>query len=302
MVLLVLSWIFTPLFFSTCYIANGFLTKYSMPLEYMMFYRLMLSSFLILLIILIKRQRVLIKKSELKVSLLVSVSQLNVWLACYGTKYLITGLVPCVCLLQIFVAELLSAIVEKRKMRKNIIISGMLGFVGIVMLCNQQLTGVGDVDMKKTIIGIFYSFISVFAAAAGNIIYERGGQPIREMPRTTFLLYNCFFAGIFLLILGLIIQPLNGLYNPAIFDIKYLGVMTYLALTATIIALFGLYYIIEKQGAVKATYMNFILPILSMTISTLFEGFRWNVVAFVGMLILLYSVWLGIKTPTDNSK
>ena len=170
------------------------------------------------------------------------------------------------------------------------------------MLCNQQLAGVGDVDMKKTIIGIFYSFISVFAAAAGNIIYERGGQPIREMPRTTFLLYNCFFAGIFLLILGLIIQPLNGLYNPAIFDIKYLGVMTYLALTATIIALFGLYYIIEKQGAVKATYMNFILPILSMTISTLFEGFRWNVVAFVGMLILLYSVWLGIKTPTDNSK
>ena len=71
----------------------------------------------------------------------------------------------------------------------------------------------------------------------------------------------------------------------------------WLSLTSTIIALFALYYIIEKQGAVKATYMNFILPIVSMVISTVVEGFVWNVTAVFGMIILLYSVWLGmVKT------
>ena len=32
-----------------------------------------------------------------------------------------------------------------------------------------------------------------------------------------------------------------------IFDIKYIGVTVYLAITATVLALFGLYYIIEKH-------------------------------------------------------
>ena len=70
--------------------------------------------------------------------------------------------------------------------------------------------------------------------------------------------------------------------------------MSILALTSTVVALFAMYYIIEKQGAVKATYMNFILPIISMIISTIVEGFSWNFVAIIGMIVLLYSVWIGI--------
>jgi drug/metabolite transporter (DMT)-like permease len=69
----------------------------------------------------------------------------------------------------------------------------------------------------------------------------------------------------------------------------------FLSIGATTLALFALYYIIEKQGAVKATYINFIMPILSMIISTLFEGFKWNVLAFIGMLTVLLSVFIGIK-------
>ena len=232
---------------------------------------------------------------------MVSASQLNVWLATYGTKYLITGLVSCVSLLQIFVAEMLSAVVERRKMKINIIISGLLGLVGIACLCNQQLVGIENLDFKNTMIGIFFSFISTFAAAGGNIIYEKAGDKFREMPRTTFLLYNCFFAGIFFLILGFFMAPVNDLLNPAIFDIKYIGVTVYLAITATVLALFGLYYIIEKQGAVKSTYVTFIYPVLSMIISTFVEGFKWNLLAVIGMIILLYSVWIGVRPKIDYS-
>ena len=297
--LLVLAWLSCSIFFSTSFIGSNVISHYSMPLEYMMFYRLMISSLFILFIILLRRQRILIRKNEVIVSILVASSQLNVWLATYGTKYLISGLVACVSLLQIFVAEVLSSVVEKRRMRNNIIVSGILGLIGVALLCNKQFVGIENLDIKNTLLGIFFSFIATVAAAGGNLIYEKSGYKLREMPRTTFLLYNCFFAGIFFLLLGFITAPTKELLNPAIFDKKYLGVMTYLAITATVLALFGLYYIIEKQGAVKSTYVVFVYPVISMIISTFVEGYEWDVMAVFGMIILLYSVWVGVRQKTE---
>ena len=296
--LLILSWIACSIFFSTSAIGASFLAKYSMPLEFMMFYRLLIACTVVLFLMLLRKDRILIKKDELLPSILVSMSQLNVWLAAYGTKYLISGFVPCISLLQIFVAELLSAVIEKRKMRRNIIISGILGSLGIIMLCNQQLIGVENINTKNTIIGIIFSITATFAAAGGNLLYEKSGKTLLKMPHSTFIFYNCLFAGIFLLLLGVCINPVQQLSNPALFDAKYVSIMSILALTSTVVALFAMYYIIEKQGAVKATYINFILPIISMTISTVVEGFSWNFVAIMGMIVLLYSVWIGIFKNT----
>jgi len=295
--LLFLSWFACSVFFGSSYICANFLTRYSVPLEYAIFYRMIVSVIILTVIIFIRRDRFFIKKNELLPSILVSMSQLNVWLGTYGAKYLISGLVPCVALLQIFVAEMFSSLIEKRKMRNNIIVSGFLGLIGIIMLCNQQLLDAKETNVKNTLIGIFFSFTSTFAAAGGNIIYEKSKKTLLQMPRSTFMFYNCFFAGMFLLLLGVIINPNDFVFDVSTIDIKYSLMILWLSLTSTIIALFALYYIIEKQGAVKATYMNFILPIVSMVISTVVEGFVWNVTAVFGMIILLYSVWLGmVKT------
>ena len=293
--LLFFSWVACSIFFSTSAISASFLAKYTMPLEFMIFYRLLIASAILIVIIFLRKERFTINKNEIFPSILVSISQLNVWLAAYGTKYLISGLVPCVSLMQIFVAELLSSLIEKRKMRRKIIISGCLGTVGIAMLCNQQFLGVGNASIINTIIGIFFAFIATFAAAGGNILYEKSEKTLIQMPHSTFLFYNCIFACLFLLLLGMIINPVEKLADRSIFDIKYFAVLLFLAITATVVALFALYYIIEKQGAVKATYMNFILPIISMAISTVVEGFRWNTVAIIGMIVLLYSVYIGVQ-------
>ena len=246
----------------------------------------------------------MIKKSEVLLSVLVSVSQLNVYLSGYATKYIISGLVPCITLSQIFVAELLVSIYEKRRMSGKVILSGVIGLIGVFMLCNQQLKGIEKADTIKTLMGIGLAFLSTFASALGNLIYEKGGKPIREMPRTTFLFYNCFFAGIAFLLIGLIFRPTHMLFNSNILlDKKYMSTLCYLAFGPTTIALFTMYYIIEKQGAVKTTYVNFILPIVAMMISTMLEGFRWNTTAVIGMLLLLGSVWIGIRpNKTKNNK
>ena len=303
--LLLVSWVCLSVFFGTSFFGLSYLSHRPMPLEFMMFYRLMLSSAILVLIILCRRQRLLIKKNEILLSIVVSVSQLNVWLQAYSTKYIISGLVSCVCLLQIFVAELVGAIYEKRMMRGKIILSGILGSVGLVMLLNQQLFSqeVANLDVKNTIIGVAFAFVSTFAAVIGNLVYEKNGKILnQQMPRTTFLLYNCFFGGLMLLVLGLIIHPCQELFNPALKDVKYVGVMSYLALTATVISLLAMYYIVEKQGAVKVAYVNFIMPILSMLVSTFAEGYKWDIISATGLVVMLISVWLGIRPDKKRTQ
>ena len=124
--LLILSWIAMTGMFSSSFYAFSYVAKFDMPVDFMMFYRMMIACLVVFFIIRLKKQRFLIKKSEVLLSVLVSVSQLNVYLSGYATKYIISGLVPCILLAQIFVAEFLVSIYEKRRMHGNIILSGII--------------------------------------------------------------------------------------------------------------------------------------------------------------------------------
>ena len=293
--MLALSWFAVLTLMSSSWLSIATTTQYSVSMEYMMFYRMILASIMISFIMLLRKNRFRLSKQEVIFSILVSSSQLNVWLGSYATKYLISGLVPCVTITQIFTAELMSSVYEKRKMKTNIVISGIVGMIGIVLLCNQQFQGIGKTDAKATVIGVILAFLSTFAAAIGNLIYEKKQDIFSKMPRATFMFYNCLFAAVFFLLLGSLFYPIKAVYNEYLFEPKFILNIIFLSIGSTTLALFALYYIIEKQGAVKATYINFIMPILSMIISTLFEGFRWNILAFVGMLTVLLSVFIGIK-------
>ena len=112
-----------------------------------------------------------------------------------------------------------------------------------------------------------------------------------------FSVLACGIAvGIFFLLLGLILRPVSGLVSSDLLNVKYMANLVFLAITASLIALLGIYYIIAKQGAIKCTYINFIMPILAMVISTVMEGFVWNAVAILGMLVLMFSVWFGMRS------
>ena len=182
-------------------------------------------------------------------------------------------------------------------MKLKVIVSGVIGSIGIILLCNQQLVGVGSSGIQKTIIGILITILAIFVSAICNLIYEKTSYKLSDMPLMTFVFYNCLFAGILLLLIGLAINPPKELFNPAIFDIKYVISVSYLAIFASALTLLSMYYILKKQGAVKLTYCNFIFPIICMIMSTIFEGFKWNLLAVIGMIILLFGTYIGFREP-----
>jgi drug/metabolite transporter (DMT)-like permease len=70
-------------------------------------------------------------------------------------------------------------------------------------------------------------------------------------------------------------------------SIGYLGPMLYLTIFGSIVA-FGCYMLlINRIGAEYAAYVTLLMPIIALTLSTMFEGYRWTANAFVGVALVL---------------
>ena len=76
---------------------------------------------------------------------------------------------------------------------------------------------------------------------------------------------------------------------PLIFDASwpYVVSLLYLSLAGTSLA-FGLYLaLIKKIGPARAAYTSVLFPVVALLVSTVFEGYRWSLPAFIGLAVLI---------------
>ncbi|MFX6819308.1 EamA family transporter, partial [Acinetobacter baumannii] len=61
---------------------------------------------------------------------------------------------------------------------------------------------------------------------------------------------------------------------------------------------FTLYFqLIRVIGAAKAAYSSVIIPVIAMLFSTIFEHYRWSVVAVAGALLALAGLVIALRAP-----
>ena len=63
--------------------------------------------------------------------------------------------------------------------------------------------------------------------------------------------------------------------------------MLYLTVIASVLGFAFYFTLLERIQAERATYATVLFPIVALTISTLFEGYHWTAVAFLGVLLTL---------------
>ena len=76
---------------------------------------------------------------------------------------------------------------------------------------------------------------------------------------------------------------------PIAFDASwpYVVSLLYLSLAGTSLA-FGLYLaLLKKIGPARAAYTSVLFPVIALVVSTIFEGYRWSLPAFIGLAVLL---------------
>jgi drug/metabolite transporter (DMT)-like permease len=204
---------------------------------------------------------------------------LNYWLTYLSTGYLTSGLVAVMFTGIVFVNQVNAKLFYGIPIERRVLIAAGAGVLGVALLFLPELrSAAGD---SKVLHGTLLALGGTYLASLGNMVAMRntGGS----LPVVTVNAYGMAYGAAALALLA----TLRG--APIRFEATwpYVVSLLYLALAGTSLA-FGLYLALLKRiGPARAAYTSVMFPVIALTVSTLFEGYRWSLPAFIGLAVLL---------------
>ena len=199
--------------------------------------------------------------------------------AVYLAEHHITsGLVACVFALLLIPNALLAWAWTGERPSRTFILSAIPAVAGIGLLFwNEVLSA--RAPLHQALLGIGLTMVGVIGASISNVLQTIPAA--RQVALPTMLAWGMLFGALFDAAVALVIS------GPPVFDPRpeyWLG-LTYLALFASALA-FSLYLpLIRAIGPARAAYSSVIVPIIAMALSTLFESYRWSLLAGAGAVL-----------------
>ncbi|WBH15383.1 DMT family transporter [Sphingomonas radiodurans] len=193
-------------------------------------------------------------------------------------QYITSGLVAVVFALLLIPNSLFGRIFLGQRLGRQLIIGSMIAMGGVALLFVHEARS--DPHGPATALtGIGLTLCAILSASTANVM--QGTQMARAYPmlRTTaiaMLMGACFDAEWAWFTVG-----------PPVMEwrLGYVAGILYLGLAASALA-FPLYFgVIRAIGPAKAAYSSVIVPVIAMTLSTMFEGYRWSPLAAGGALL-----------------
>lgn len=194
-------------------------------------------------------------------------------------QYIISAIVALMSSGMVYINVVLRRVLLKKPIRTEVMIGATLGMLGIGLIFLPEFSKVSA--NQYLMLGISFALASFFFASLGNVISERildHGTPVIQMN---------FWAMSY----GVVFIFAAAWFNGAQFTLptnpEYYYSILYLSVFGSVLA-FGAYMQLVKQmGSDKAAYVVLIYPIVALILSTLFEGYQWQLEAFIGVVIVL---------------
>lgn len=153
----------------------------------------------------------------------------------------------------------------------------LLGIAGITLVFWPEFSHL-NTD-RHVALGAFFTAASVALSALSNMAAHRNhdaGLPVWQT-MAWGMLYGAIFTLAITLALG---RPLGFEATPG-----YVLSLLYLAVFGSVLAFGGFLTLLARIGAARAGYIGVMVPIVALAISSVFEGYRWEWLAIVGIAI-----------------
>jgi drug/metabolite transporter (DMT)-like permease len=200
---------------------------------------------------------------------------LNFNLVYRAEQYITSGLVAVVFALLLIPNALFGRIFLGQRLGRQLIVGSVIAMAGVALLFVHEVRS--DPHGQTTaLVGIGLALCAIMSASSANVM--QGTQTARAYPmlRTTaiaMLMGGSFDAAWAWFTVG-----------PPVMEwrLGYVAGILYLGLAASALA-FPLYFgVIRTIGPAKAAYSGVIVPVIAMALSTVFEGYRWSLLAAAG--------------------
>ena len=195
----------------------------------------------------------------------------------YAELYVVSGLVAVGYSASPLLNMLGMRLFFRTPMSRRVTAGSLLGIAGIVLVFWPEFAKLrGDGD---TAVGATFTALAVVLSALASVVSHRNQSAKLGIWQILAwgMLYGALFTAAWNLAAG----------NDFAFEAtaKYVASILYLSVFGSILAFAGYLTLLARIGAARAGYIGVMVPIVALFISAAFEGFRWDVLTFVGVAI-----------------
>lgn len=265
------------------------------PPSWSVTYRFVVGGTAMALYALVRRESFRLDRAGWAFALAVGVSQfvLNFNFVYRAEQFVTSGLVAVVFALLLVPNAGLARVFLGQRMGRQLVIGSAIAVAGVVLLFVHELRG-DPRGTARTLAGIGFTVLAILAASTSNVLQATATAKRYPMAAT---LAVAMLAGA--AVDGLVAWALAG---PPVFEWRagYVAGIVYLGLFASTLA-FPLYYsVLRVIGPAKAAYSSVIVPVIAMLLSTLFEGYRWSVLAAAGAVLTGVGLVVALRARRPN--
>ena len=180
-----------------------------------------------------------------------------------------------------------------QRMGRQLLIGSGIAMAGAALLFVHEAR-VDPAGPARALTGIVLTIVAILSASTANVMQATNTAkrfPMHATLSVAMLIGSALDA--------VIAYTLNG---PPVFEMRagyVLGIL-YLGLFASALA-FPLYYrVLRTIGPAKAAYSSVIVPVIAMSLSTVFEGYRWSLLASAGAGVTALGLVIALKARRPN--
>ena len=250
------------------------------PAVWSVTYRFTIAGLLMAAIALVRRERFPRDAAGLRVVVAVGLGQfcVNFNFVYQAEAHITSGLVAVVFALLLMPNAVLARIALGQRMGGQLITGSAIAMAGVTLLIVNQARA-DPAGPHGTLVGVLLTGAAILGSSVANV--TQATQTARRYPMVATVAMAMLLGSA---IDGVIAWQMAG---PPVIEHRtgyYVGIL-YLALFASALA-FPLYYgVLRVIGPAKAAYSSVIVPVIAMLLSTLFEGYRWSVLAAAGAVL-----------------
>ena len=202
----------------------------------------------------------------------------NYWFTYTAELYIASGLVAVAFSTIVFFNIFNNALFLKTRINKNILLSAIIGFFGILLVFKDEILNF-NLDSNNTK-GFILAMSGAFIASLGNITSARNQK--NKLPVVQTNAFGMLYGAIIMFIVALVTGA------PIIFEftVTYISALLYLTIFGSIIAFSAYLTLLGNIGPDRAGYVTLVFPIIALILSTIFEGYNLSFMAIIGIALI----------------
>ncbi len=253
------------------------------------FYRFFLAAIILQCLCLIKRQK---SVYALREYIFIAIQgfclfAVNYWLFYLSAEYLSSGLMALIFSTIVVMNMINGRIWFGTTINLKMVFGAMMGISGLTLVFWPEIQWEdSNYNMFK---GLLLAFVATYFSSLGNIVSLRNQK--KGIPVFYSNAYAMTFGCLTMLMITMITdEHWNFSWNP-----QFLLSLVFLSVFASVVGFWCYLTLLGRVGADRGAYATLIFPIVALSISTVFEGYQWSLIAISGVVLILLGNFIILK-------